>query len=133
MVCDPMRTVTLQVETPVASPRSPFQNAVLNLYETSGPGSPIVVSHPFVTMPVAAEHPPSQSASPFQFPEGGPVGLTRFVDMPLDVYYALVNGMIQSGNFENIGRAIIRLERKTAWWCGSAQTIGAQLLVEGRY
>ena len=48
-------------------------------------------------MPVAAEPPPSQSASPFQFPEGGPVRLTRFVEMPLDVSNARVNGMIQSG------------------------------------
>ena len=35
--------------------------------------------------------------------------------MPLDVYYARVNGMIQSGVFEDIGRATIRLEGGTAW------------------
>ena len=77
--------VNMQVET-VASPRSPFLNAVLSPVDTSGPGSPIVVSHPFVRMPVAGEPPPSQSASPFQFFEGGPVWLTRFVEVPLDVY-----------------------------------------------
>ena len=44
-----------------------------------------------------AGSPPSQSASPFQFPKDGPVGLTRFVEMPLDVYYAGVNGLIQCG------------------------------------
>ena len=113
-VVSPSPFLNMQVETPVASPRSPFQNAVVNPIDTSGPGSPIVVSNPFVTMPVAAEPPPSQSTYPFQFPEGGPVRLTRFVEMPLDVYYARVNGMIQSGVFEDIGRATIRLGG-TAW------------------
>ena len=41
--------------------------------------------------------------------------MTRFVEMPLDVYYARVNGMIQPGVFEDIGRATIRLEGGTAW------------------
>ena len=69
-VPSPSPFVNMQVETPVASPRSPFQNAGHNPVETSGPGSPIAVSHPFVTMPVAVEPPPSQSASPFEFPKG---------------------------------------------------------------
>ena len=116
-VPSPSPFLNMQVETPVARPRSPFQNAVVNPVDTSGPGSPIVVSHPFVTMPVAAEPPPSQSTSPFQFPEGGPVRLTRFVEMPLDVYHARVDGMIQSWVFEDIGRTTIRLERGTAWCC----------------
>ena len=119
-VLSPSPFLNMQVETPVASPRSPFQNAVVNRIDTSGQGSPIVVSNRFVTMPVAAERPPSQSTFPFQFPEGGPVRLTRFVEMPLDVYYARVNGMIQSGVFEDIGRATIRFEEKTAcgvWFC----------------
>ena len=34
--------------------------------------------------------------------------------MPLDVYFARVNGMIQSGVFEDIGRATVRLEGGTA-------------------
>ena len=118
----------LEVETPVASPRSPFQNAVVNPVDTSGPDSPIVVSNPFVTVPVAAEPPPSQSTSPFQWP----VRLTWFVEMPLDVHYARVNGMIQSGVFEDIGRATIRyVEGGTAWgvWlridhCSTAQVEG---------
>ena len=103
-------------EVPSPSPfRSLFQNAGHNPVEASGPGSPIVVSHPFVTMPVAAERPPSQSASPFEFPKGGPVRLTRFVEMPWDVYCTRVNGMIQSGVFEDIGRATVRLEGGPAW------------------
>ena len=35
--------------------------------------------------------------------------------MPLDVYYARVNGMIRSWVFEDTGRATIRLEGGTAW------------------
>ena len=35
--------------------------------------------------------------------------------MPLGVYYARVNGMVQSGVFEDIGRATVRLEGVTAW------------------
>ena len=114
-VPSPSPFVDMQVETPAASPRSPFQNAGHNPVETSGPGSPIVVSHPFVTTPVAAEPPPSQSASPFQLTEGGPVRLTRFVEMPLDVCYARVNGMIQSGVFEDIGRSTSR--RRNSMGC----------------
>ena len=69
-VLSPSLFVHMQVETPVASPRSPFQNAGQNpVGEWSG--SPIVVSHPLATMLLAVESPPSQSASPFQFPKVG--------------------------------------------------------------
>ena len=114
-VPSPSPFVNMQVETPLTSPRSPFQNAGHNPVETSGPGSPIVVSHPFA-MPVAAE--PHLPQSLFQFPVGGPVRLTRFVEMPFDVYYARVNGMIQSGFFflKTLDELhTVRLEGGTAW------------------
>ena len=41
--------------------------------------------------------------------------MTRFVEIPLDSYYARVQEMIQGGRFEHIGRASIRLEGSTAW------------------
>ena len=41
--------------------------------------------------------------------------LSRFVRMPLDVYCARLSGIVDSGHFEHIGRACIRLEGATAW------------------
>ena len=57
----------------------------------------------------------SSHSGPPSFSEGGPVRLTRFVEMSLDTYYATVNEMIAAGRFEHIGHASIRAEGTTAW------------------
>ena len=106
-------------------PRSPFQNVPPaeerpSVSSAGGP-SPMQVSHPFVTVPdvtggVQCATPAPQSLNhTLNFPEGGPVRLTRFVEISLDSYYARVQEMIQAGRFEHIGRASIRLEGSTAW------------------
>ena len=70
-----------------------------------------VVSNPFVDL-----HPNVESShSGPNFSEGGPVRLTRFVEMFLDTYYATVNEMIAAGRFEHIGHPSIRVEGTTAW------------------
>ena len=71
----------------------------------------MVASHPFVGVPTQG----GQSPATVQFAEGGPVRLTRFVEMSLDSNYAHLNQMISQGKFEHIGRASIRLEGATTW------------------
>ena len=100
-------------------PRSPFgplsqPGQVFNVVPKGGnlpPSSPVVASHPFVGVPTQGGQPPAT----VQFSGGGPVRLTRFVEMSLDSYYAHLNQMISLGRFEHIGRASIHLERATAW------------------
>ena len=68
------------------------------------------MSSPFVNL--------SSSGNPspvVPFAEGGPVRLTRFVEMSLDSFYAHLNGMVSSGVFQHIGRASIRVEGTCAW------------------
>ena len=72
-------------------PRSPFQNVPLaeerpSVSSAGGP-SPMQVSHPFVTIPDVTEGvqcatpaPQSSNHTLLNFPEGGPVHLTRFVE-----------------------------------------------------
>ena len=45
----------------------------------------------------------------------GRVQLTRFVDMPRDVFVARVNGLIASGRFSELGIPQLRIEGTTAW------------------
>ena len=78
-----------------------------------------VVSSPFVNL--------SSSGNPspvVPFAKGGPVRLTRFVEMSLGSYYAHLNGMVSSGVFQHTGRASIRVEGTSAWACGFVSTIG---------
>ena len=89
---------------------SPFSLAAPPV-PTQNPAPP-VVSNPFVDL-----HPNTESShsGPPSFSEGGPVRLTRLVEMSLDTYYATVNEMIAAGRFEHIGHASIRVEGTTAW------------------
>ena len=107
-------------------PRFPFQNVPPTeerpSVSSAGGPSPMQVSHPFVSIPDVTEGvqcanpaPQSSNHTLLNFPEGGPVRLTRFVEIPLDSYYARVQEMIQAGRFEHIGRASIRLEGRSAW------------------
>ena len=70
-----------------------------------------VVSNPFVDLYSNVE---SSFSGPPSFLEGGPVKLTRFVEMSSDICHATVNEMIVVGRFEHIGHASIR-EGTTAW------------------
>ena len=75
-------------------PRSPFgllvqPDQVPNVVPAGGnlpASSPVVASHPFVGVPTQG----GQSPATVQFAEGGPVRLTRFVEMSLDSYNAQV-------------------------------------------
>ena len=93
--------------------RSPFGHLVDSVPGGSAgaPANPASVSHSFIDTSVREVQTPAS----IQFTEGGPVRLTRFVEMPLDVYYARLNQMVSQGRFEHIGRASIRLEGATAW------------------
>ena len=111
-------------------PRSPFgplvqPDQVPNVVPAGGnlpASSPVVTSHPFVGVPTQG----GQSPATIQFAEGGPVRLTRFVEMSLESYYAHLNQMISQGRFEHIGRASIRLEGATAWgvWLRRSSALG---------
>ena len=88
----------LQSSESIPLPRSPFQNLPLAeerpSVSSTGGSSPMQVSHPFVTVPDVAEGVQYSTPAPqslnhtLNFPEGGPVRLTRFVEIPLDSYYA---------------------------------------------
>ena len=71
-----------------------------------------IVPHPFTDAPVRGVQ--TVASAPLQFTEGGPVRLTRFVEVPLDACYARLNQMVSQSRFEHIGRASIRLEG-AAW------------------
>ena len=121
----PARFYTSGESTPL--PRFPFQNIPpakerAPVSSSGGPPSPMQVSHPFVSIPDVTEGvqcatPAPQSSNPtlLNFPEGGPVRLTRFVEIPLDSYNARVQEMIQAGRCEHIGRASISLGGSSAW------------------
>ena len=71
----------------------------------------LVVFNRFVDL----QHPNTESShsGPASFSKGGPVRLTRFVEMSLDTYSAKMNQVIAVGRFEHIGNASIRVERTT--------------------
>ena len=94
--------VDIQVLPSTVSPFSPEAPSVPTLL----PVPPVVSNH------FADLHPNAESchSGPPSFSEGGPVRLTRFVEMSLDTYYATVNEMIAAGRFEHIGHASVRVE-----------------------
>ena len=53
------------------------------------PANPVAASHPCIGAPGRGDQ--IITSPPIQFSEGSPVRLTRFVEMPLDAYYASVN------------------------------------------
>ena len=75
----------------------------------------VVKTSPVVSSPFVNLSPSGNPSLVVPFAKGGPVRLTRFVEMSLDSYYAHLNGMVSSGVFQHSGRASIRVEGTSAW------------------
>ena len=103
---------------PLAWGRSPFNG----VQPTSGAvNEGVEVSHPFVHVVNPTNSPrPAQSTSltvtapPEVVPGAGPRRLTRFLEMPRDLFHYTVRGLINAGRFNHIGHPNVRLEGQTA-------------------
>ena len=94
----------------------------------------VVVSHPFVHVVSPTDSPrPAQSTSlkvtapPEVVPGAGPRRLTRFLEMPRDLFYSTLRGLINAGRFNHIGHPNVRLEASLLGVSGFASTIGEEL------
>ena len=119
---------------PPAPGRSPFND----VQPTSGAVSEgVVVSHPFAHVVSPTDLPrPAQStsltvtAAPEVVHGAGPRRLTRFLEMPRDLFYSTLRGLINAGRFNHIGHPNVRLERLLGV-SGFASTIGEELTAPG--